>query len=110
MDDPDAPTQNPFVHWVIYKLDPTLTGLPEGIAKVAEPATPVGAVQGRNGVGSFGYTGPSPPAGPVHHYHFTLYALDTELTSGSGLTKLELLSAMAGHILDTVELIGTYKR
>jgi hypothetical protein len=110
MDDPDAPTQNPFVHWVIYKLDPTLTGLPEGIAKVAEPATPVGAVQGRNGAGGFGYTGPSPPAGPVHHYHFTLYALDTELTQSTALSKRSLEEAMAGHILAHTMLVGMYER
>ena len=29
-DDPDAPTQNPFVHWVAYKIAADRSGLPEG--------------------------------------------------------------------------------
>src|SRR5476651_1905634 len=29
-DDPDAPTPEPWVHWILYKLSPTLTGLKEG--------------------------------------------------------------------------------
>ena len=28
-DDPDAPTHNPFVHWVIYKIPADQKGLPE---------------------------------------------------------------------------------
>src|SRR5574342_131997 len=34
-DDPDAPTPEPWVHWVIYKLPPDLAGLPEGVDKAA---------------------------------------------------------------------------
>jgi Raf kinase inhibitor-like YbhB/YbcL family protein len=29
-DDPDAPTQKPFVHWVVYKIPADRKGLPEG--------------------------------------------------------------------------------
>jgi len=110
VDDPDAPTQEPFVHWVIYKIPATLNSLPENINKVLAPAEPAGVLQGRGSSGSVGYRGPSPPAGPVHHYHFKLYALDAELSVSSGLTKLQLLNAMSGHVLATDELIGTYKR
>src|SRR5689334_2864364 len=34
VDDPDAPRPTPFVHWVLYKLPPTVTRLPEDVAKV----------------------------------------------------------------------------
>src|SRR4029079_13726142 len=104
VDDPDAPTQEPFVHWVIYKIPATLSSLPENIFKVAAPAEPAGVLQCSNASNRFGYRGPSPPAGPVHHYHFKLYALDTELAVSSGLTKLQLLNAMNGHILASDEL------
>ena len=29
-DDPDAPTDRPFVHWVVYKIPADQRGLPEG--------------------------------------------------------------------------------
>ncbi len=31
LDDPDAPTPQPFVHWVIYKIPGNATGLPEAV-------------------------------------------------------------------------------
>ena len=52
-----------------------------------------------------------PPIGHgVHHYHFKVYALDTELEAAAGLTKDQLLEVMEGHVLDEGELVGTYER
>jgi phosphatidylethanolamine-binding protein (PEBP) family uncharacterized protein len=52
-----------------------------------------------------------PPRGHgVHHYHFKVYALDTELDTPAGSSKDELLAAIEGHVLDEGELIGTYER
>jgi hypothetical protein len=52
-----------------------------------------------------------PPRGHgVHHYHFKVYALDTELDAPQGMSKDELLAAMEGRILDGGELVGTYRR
>ncbi len=111
VDDPDAPTPEPWVHWVIYKIPATATGLPENIAKTAALTAPEGALQGKNSWGNIGYGGPAPPRGHgVHHYHFKLYALDTALSVQSGLTKTQLLAAMTGHILAEGELVGTYQR
>ncbi len=110
-DDPDAPTPEPWVHWVIYKIPPSLTGLAENVAKTATPTEPVGVLQGKNSFGNIGYGGPAPPRGHgVHHYHFKLYALDTALEEKSGLEKKHLLAAMKGHILAQGELVGTYQR
>ena len=100
-DDTDAP--KPFVHWVVYKIPANLRGLPEGETE--------GALEGKNDFGGTGYSGPMPPRGVgVHHYHFKVYALDTELEVEAGMTKDELLKAMEGHILAEGELIGTYER
>ena len=102
-DDPDAPRSEPFVHWVVYKIPADSKGLPEGSAQ--------GALEGKNGAGGVGYTGPMPPqGGGVHHYHFEVYALDSELDVGAGLTKDQLLEAMEGHVLAEGELVGTYER
>jgi Raf kinase inhibitor-like YbhB/YbcL family protein len=47
VDDPDAPDpkapKTTWVHWVLYDLPPTLTGLPE-----ATKTAPAGAREGRN--------------------------------------------------------------
>ena len=121
MDDPDAPMPQPFVHWVIYKIPGTATGLPEAL-----PAGPVsaaglsGTLQGQTGFDAFrrantpptppGYRGPAPPPGKPHHYTFTVYALDAPLEVGEGLTKAALLKAMEGHIIGQGQLVGLYER
>jgi Raf kinase inhibitor-like YbhB/YbcL family protein len=111
MDDPDAPRPEPWVHWVIYKLPATLTGLPEGVPKTPTLTDPAGALQGNNTWPKIGYNGPMPPPGHgVHHYHFKLYALDAALDVKPGLDKKQLLAKMKGHILAEGELIGTYQR
>ena len=46
-DDPDAPTAEPWVHWVIYKIPITLTELPEGIERRARLKQPAGVLQGK---------------------------------------------------------------
>lgn len=102
-DDPDAPMPRPFVHWVVYKIPGDREGLPEGDAR--------GALEGTNDFGRTGYGGPMPPRGHgVHHYHFKVYALDTELEAAAGWTKDRLLEAMEGHVLAEGELVGTHER
>ncbi len=111
VDDPDAPTAEPWVHWVLYKIPGTATDLLEGIATDDALTEPRGALQGKNSWGTVGYRGPAPPRGHgTHHYHFKLYALDAELQAASGLSKRELLALMQGHVLAEGELMGTYSR
>jgi len=110
-DDPDAPTPEPWVHWVIYGIAPQTKGLPEGITASDKSRLPEGALQGKNSWKTTGYRGPAPPSGHgVHHYHFKLYALDRDLTLKPGLDKSAVLKAIQGHVLATGELIGTYER
>jgi hypothetical protein len=113
-DDPDAPSAQPWVHWVIYGIPADVSSLPEGIPSDERLASPVAALQGKNSWPSgktVGYRGPAPPPGHgVHHYHFKVYALDARLGLAAGLTKDKLLAAMQGHILATGELVGTYSR
>ena len=111
VDDPDAPRDKPFVHWVIYGMPGDLKGLPEDVPHAKTLSDPVQAVQGTNDMGKTGYGGPAPPKGHgVHHYHFKLYALDQALQLEPGLTKLKLLDNAQGHVLAEGELIGTYER
>ena len=111
VDDPDAPRDEPWVHWVIYGIPADADALPEGVAKTGEPAGPPGAAQGKNSWGKVGYGGPMPPKGHgVHHYRFRLYALDAALGLPPGAEKGAVLAAAKGHILAEGELVGTYER
>lgn len=110
-EDPDAPTDEPWVHWVIYKIPASAMGLSENVAKAAKPGCPAGAMQGINTWGKTGYGGPHPPKGHgVHHYHFKVYALSKDLSLKPGANKGEVLKAMSGRVLAQGELVGTYQR
>lgn len=114
VDDPDAPTPQPWVHWVLYKLPATLRALPPGLPNTSHLTDPPGALQGRNSWTSgriLGYRGPAPPQGHgVHRYRFQLYALDRPLSVKPGLDADRLRTAMHGHVLESCELVGTYQR
>ena len=111
MDDPDAPTAEPWVHWVIYNITAEGAGLPENVSKQEKPANPPGAKQGVNTGGQIGYYGPLPPKGHgVHHYHFKIYALKESLDLKPGIDKKTLLHAMSNKIIGEGDLIGTYER
>ncbi len=112
VDDPDAPTPEPWVHWIIYKIPPSITDLADHVPPALHVSRPAGALQGKNSwPKGIGYRGPAPPKGHgLHHYHFRLYALDAPLDLKPGADKSELLAAMKGHILAEGELVGTYQR
>ncbi len=106
VDDPDAP-RGVFTHWVLFNIPGTTTSLPAGVPHGDHPAN--AGIQGRNDFGDIGYGGPQPPPGKPHHYHFTLYALNTTLPLRPGATKQQVLDAMQGHVLGQAQLIGTYE-
>jgi phosphatidylethanolamine-binding protein (PEBP) family uncharacterized protein len=59
----------------------------------------------------FGYDGPFPPWNDerIHHYFFTLYALDVKKTPARGvLTGPKVLKAIEKHILAKAQLTAVY--
>ena len=110
VDDPDAPDpaapKMTWVHWVLYNIPPSATGLPEA---VRAQALPPGTLQGRNDWGRTGYGGPCPPVGR-HRYFFKLSPLDVVLPDLGQPDKQGLERAMRGHVLAKHELIGTYAK
>jgi Raf kinase inhibitor-like YbhB/YbcL family protein len=110
VDDPDAPDPRAprmtWVHWVLYNIPPTATGLKEAI-KPEE--LPKGTREGLNDWKRTGYGGPCPPIGR-HRYFHKLYALDTVLANLDRPNKAELEQAMRGHVIEQAELIGTYQK
>jgi len=110
VDDPDAPDPKAprmtWVHWVLYNLPPSSTGLPEA---VAASDLPKGTGEGLNDWKRTGYGGPCPPIGR-HRYFHKLYALDVRLADLAKPTKADIEKAMRGHVLAVAELIGTYRK
>jgi Raf kinase inhibitor-like YbhB/YbcL family protein len=101
VDDPDAPVGT-FTHWLAWNIDPQAGGLAEGESAPAE---------GRNDFGTSGWSGPCPPPGHgPHRYFFRLHAVDARLDLGFRAERRQLDQALAGHVLQTAELMGTYAR
>jgi len=119
-----------FVHWLMADIPAECGALGQGSCSDGitphgkrAPSGPPGSVQGENDYSGWfaadpamagtylGYDGPCPPWNDarVHRYRFTLHALDVAglgLTAGFDLASLR--AAMAGHVLATAQLAGTY--
>ena len=98
MDDPDAPMASGFTHWLVWNIDPE-------VANIGEGSIPSGSVEGKNDSGKVGYVGPCPPSG-IHHYHFTIYALNTMLDLKSGSDKASLQSEINKYLIAKADLVG----
>jgi Raf kinase inhibitor-like YbhB/YbcL family protein len=108
VEDPDAPTPQPFVHWLVWNLPPQTNQLMQNQASTAAPE---GMREGKNGNGSNGWWGPHPPAGAAHHYHFQVFALDTAvLPVPAGADRARLVAGMKGHVVAEGELVGLYQK
>ena len=104
-------TTDDQAHWVVWNIPATATGLPEGVKK--GPQLPDGSYQ----ISATGqvYRGPGAPAtGPLHHYMFELFALDTKLdvqpAADAFETRANVLKAMQGHILGKAVYGGLFRR
>jgi Raf kinase inhibitor-like YbhB/YbcL family protein len=110
VDDPDAPDpaapRTIWTHWVLYNLPAKDGALPEG-ARTAD--LPNGALEGTNDWKRTGYGGPCPPIGR-HRYYFRLFALDIVLPDLGRPTRAKLLAGMEGHVVGSIELMGTYQK
>jgi Raf kinase inhibitor-like YbhB/YbcL family protein len=107
MDDPDAPTPSPFIHWLIWNIPANITKIPEGIPNSKEVSILNGAMQGKNDFGKIGYMGPNPPSG-IHTYKIKLYVLDSFLNLGWESSKEDIEKAMNSHILQYYLLEGKF--
>ena len=105
-DDPDAP-MGTWVHWVLFNIPPSAEDLTASVP--SKETLDNGAKHGINDFRKFGYGGPCPPGG-THRYYFKLYALDIEINVEAGITKVQLLKTMEGHILTEGQLMGRYSR
>ncbi|MFP8964968.1 YbhB/YbcL family Raf kinase inhibitor-like protein [Pokkaliibacter sp. CJK22405] len=119
-----------FFHWVLLDIPHSQHEIAEGAycngISVRGKSGPSGPQGQRHGINDytgwfagdddmkgtyFGYDGPCPPWNDsiVHHYVFTLYALDVDRLEVSGdLTGANVREAMQGHILAEANLTGLF--
>jgi Raf kinase inhibitor-like YbhB/YbcL family protein len=112
--DPDVArnkTTDTQVHWLVWNIPATATGLPEAVPKGESLADGSRQISASGPV----YRGPGAPAtGPVHHYTFEIYALDTKLdvpaSTDAFETRANVMKAMQGHILGKAVYVGLFRR
>jgi Raf kinase inhibitor-like YbhB/YbcL family protein len=115
-----------FIHWNLFNIPGSTTSLPAGIPH--QSTLPDGSKQTVNEFFfdpvvnavqiQIGYGGPCPPSGMVHHYQFTLYALnapiqssDINLNDETSLSNyLSLDSPHHDMIIARTTLVGTVIR
>ena len=126
----------PQIEEVLPELEDFVADLPTDVVEIAEGSqsstvTPHGkdcdgAAVGVHGANDYtmwfaedptmagtwcGYDGPAPPWNEsiLHHYTFTVYALDTEsLGLEGGFSRRSLDEAMDGHVLASAAITGSY--
>jgi len=99
VEDLDAEPE-PWTHWLVFNIPPTTT-------QVIAGKVPLDSVEGLANGGTHPYEGPNPKYFTgVHHYKFTLYALDALLDLPAESDKKAVLPAMEGHVIDQAVLTG----
>lgn len=112
--DPDVArnkTTDTQVHWLVWNIPGTATGLPENVPKGEKLADGSMQISASGPV----YRGPGAPAnGPPHHYTFEIYALDTKLdlpaSTDAFETRANAMKAIQGHILGKAVYVGLFRR
>ncbi len=99
--DPDA--TGGWYHWVVYNIPAATNHLSSGVRL---PLNELGATSFKQ----LGYGGPCPPPGKVHHYIFTLYALNVSGIAPTGMTGAKAEAAIGKHTLAHVSITGLYQR
>jgi Raf kinase inhibitor-like YbhB/YbcL family protein len=104
-------TTDDQVHWLVWNIPGTATGLPEGVPKGEKLAD--GSMQ--TSASGPVYRGPGAPAtGPQHHYTFEIYALDAKIDVPPGAdafeTRANVMKAVQGHILGKAVYVGLFRR
>lgn len=119
-----------FTHWVLVDLRADRNEITEATFSATVTARgkpgPDGPEKTRQGINDYtgwfagdadmagdyyGYDGPCPPWNDsiVHHYHFTLYALDMPRCPVEGrFDRNQVLAAIDGHVLGQASIVGTY--
>ena len=114
MHDPDVALNgvtDDQLHWLVWNIPGTATGLPEHVPQGATLADGSMQVSATGPV----YRGPGAPAtGPKHHYTIEVFALDTKLAVQPAATwqetRANVVKAMQGHVRGKAVFVGLFHR
>ena len=93
------------LHWAIFNIPATASGLPEGVPdkdKLDDGSQQLMSVARR-----VGYFNPCPPPPTLHHYILEVFAVDSKLDSSIN-SRADLMKALAGHVKAKGTYVGTY--
>jgi Raf kinase inhibitor-like YbhB/YbcL family protein len=117
--DRGASVSQGFVHWLVYNIPVTSTGLPEGVpnaqvdmgqglqARNDFAPSKGGRFPGGSAIRGMGYEGPCPPA--RHRYVFDLMVVDVTLNLPGGASPSDVLKALQGHVVAEARLEAWYE-
>jgi Raf kinase inhibitor-like YbhB/YbcL family protein len=106
MFDPDAPTGVGFWHWTVANIPASVTSFATGAGTHI-----TNAIEAYTDYGRSGYGGPCPPPGDiVHHYIFTVSALNIATIPGvtAASTGTFITFSIRGTIVAQGTLVGTF--
>ena len=103
--DPDAPKPNGWYHWLVVNIPLSIKSIDQG-GKID------GSLETLTDFETVGYGGACPPIGHgIHHYHFTIYALDVETLDVKKDTKpTEVEKLVQEHTLAKSTITGLFER
>ena len=103
--DPDAPPPTGWYHWLVVNI-------PASVSEIASGGKINGAMETITDFKQNAYGGACPPIGHgLHHYNFTVYALDCEKIDVLASTSpVEVEKLVKHHALAKATLTGLYER
>ncbi len=103
--DPDAPHANGWYHWLVVNI-------PASVHEIKAGEKINGALETLTSYNENAYGGACPPVGHgIHHYNFTVYALDeAKLDVAADTAPVEVEKLIKAHALAQATLTGLYER
>ena len=104
--DPDAPKENGWWHWLVVNIPINKTSFSAG-EKLEKPM-----LETITDFKTTGYGGACPPIGHgIHHYNFTIHALDVEsLNISANLDPNEVEKIVKSHSIASSTICAIYQR
>jgi Raf kinase inhibitor-like YbhB/YbcL family protein len=104
-------TTDDQLHWLVWNIPASATGLPEGVPQGAQLADGSYQISASGQV----YRGPGAAAnGPMHHYTFEIFALDTKVdvppVADAFETRTNVMKAIQGHVVGKAVYMGLFHR
>ncbi len=102
-------TTTDTLHWSAFNIPGTAKELPGGLGSgdLADGTRNGPGIASRGGK-TPAYFGPGAGPGPIHHYVFEFYALDTKLDLPATTTREDILKAMDGHVVGKAAWFGRF--